>query len=242
MARWRGWWRFANIEQLTTFVLITFLTILFTSLLAYSTVYGREDLANNISFIKTEGEVLGERVGPWFQYFFWFIGAFSLFAAALGIVDYTSRLAADVLKTCYLRDANESKIYAGPGLGPGRDRHRGAAPRVRAQPIVLLVISAVVGGFMMFIYSGLLILINRKILPAPIRVRGCGWPADLVDPAVRHAVGAHLPAPRSASCSAASWEWPTRPTPPPLPSHPPPLASPSPRFGHLRLISALCSR
>ena len=25
---------------------------------------------------------------------------------------------------------------------------------------------------MMFIYSGLLILINRKILPAPIRVRG----------------------------------------------------------------------
>ena len=40
MARWRGWWKFANIEQLTTFVLITFLTILFTSLLAYSTVYG----------------------------------------------------------------------------------------------------------------------------------------------------------------------------------------------------------
>ena len=41
MARWRGWWRFANIEQLTTFVLITFLTILFTSLLAYSTVFGQ---------------------------------------------------------------------------------------------------------------------------------------------------------------------------------------------------------
>ena len=40
------------------------------------------------------------------------------------------------------------------------------------QPIVLLVIAAVVGGFMMFIYSGLLILINRRILPEPIRVRG----------------------------------------------------------------------
>ena len=37
---------------------------------------------------------------------------------------------------------------------------------------MLLVIAAVVGGFMMFIYSGLLILINRKILPAPIRIRG----------------------------------------------------------------------
>jgi hypothetical protein len=171
MTRWQGWWKFANLEQIFTFVLITFLTILFTSLLAYSTVFGREDLENNISFIRTEGEVLGERVGSWFTYFFWIIGSFSLFAAALGIVDYTSRMAADVLKTSYARGANESKMYAGLvwgliGIGIvvlliGFD-----------QPIVLLVIAAVVGGFMMFIYSGLLILINRRTLPAPIRIRG----------------------------------------------------------------------
>jgi hypothetical protein len=171
LRRWHGWWRFANIEQLTTFVLITFVTILFTSLLAYSTVYGRPGLENNIGFLETEGQVLGERVGTWFQYLFWAVGAFSLFAAALGIVDYTSRLAADVVKTSYARDASESKIYAGLVWGLvligivvlllGFD-----------QPIVLLVISAVVGGFMMFLYSGLLILINRKILPQPIRIRG----------------------------------------------------------------------
>jgi vacuolar-type H+-ATPase subunit I/STV1 len=53
------------------------------------------------------------------------------------------------------------------------------APRIRSrpatshsQPIVLLDISAVVGGFMMFLYSGLLILINRRTLPGPIRIRG----------------------------------------------------------------------
>ena len=171
MTRWKGWWKFANLEQIFTFVLITFLTILFTSLLAYSTVFGREGLANNIGFIQTEGEVLAERVGSWFKYFFWIIGSFSLFAAALGIVDYTSRMAADVLKTSYARQANESKMYAGLvwgliGIGIivlliGFD-----------QPIVLLVIAAVVGGFMMFIYSGLLILINRRTLPAPIRIRG----------------------------------------------------------------------
>ena len=96
----------------------------------------------------------------WFKYFFWIIGSFSLFAAALGIVDYTSRLAADMLKTSYAREANESTMFAGlvwglVGVGiivlvAGFD-----------QPIVLLVIFAVVGGFMMFIYSGLLILINR---------------------------------------------------------------------------------
>jgi hypothetical protein len=171
LSRWRGWWKFANVEQLMTFVLITFVTILFTSLLAYSTVFGREGLANNIGFLETEGQVLGERAGTWFQYLFWAIGAFSLFAAALGIVDYTSRLAADVVKTSYARDANESKIYAGLVWGLV-----GIGIVVLligfSQPLVLLVISAVVGGFMMFLYSGLLILVNRRILPAPIRVRG----------------------------------------------------------------------
>jgi hypothetical protein len=134
-------------------------------------VYGRDDVENSIAFIKTEGEVLGERVGPWFQYFFWFIGAFSLFAAALGIVDYTSRLAADVIKTSYKRDADESKVYAVLVWGL---IVIGIIVLLLgfSQPIVLLVISAVVGGFMMFIYSGLLILINRKSLPAPIRVKG----------------------------------------------------------------------
>jgi hypothetical protein len=171
LSRWRGWWRFANIEQLSTFVVITFLTIVFTSLLSYATVFGREDLPNDVSFIQIEGQVLGERVGSWFMYFFWFVGAFSLFSAALGIVDYTARMAADVIKTSYARNSNESKVYARfvwglaaigiVVLAVGFD-----------QPIVLLVISAVVGGFMMAIYSGLLILVNRRILPAPIRIRG----------------------------------------------------------------------
>ena len=98
----------------TTFVLITFVTILFTSLLAYSTVFGRDGLENDIGFLQTEGEVLGERVGSWFQYFFWVIGAFSLFAAALGIVDYTSRLAADVIKTV-VRAARPTRARCTPG-------------------------------------------------------------------------------------------------------------------------------
>ncbi|WP_250034193.1 Nramp family divalent metal transporter [Paractinoplanes maris] len=171
LRRWRGWWKFANIEQLTTFVLITFITILFTSLLAYSTVFGRDGLENGIGFLEIEGQVLADRVGSWFQYLFWIIGAFSLFAAALGIVDYTSRLAADVIKTSYARHANESKVYAGLVWGLVLI---GILVLIAgfSQPIVLLVISAVVGGFMMFLYSGLLILINRRILPGPIRVRG----------------------------------------------------------------------
>jgi hypothetical protein len=169
--RWRSWWRFANIEQLATFVLITFISIFFTSLLAYSTVFGAEGLPDDIGFLEVEGEALKDTVAPWFGTFFWVIGAFSLFAAALGIVDYTCRLVADVIKTSYAREANESKLYFGLVWGIviigivelliGID-----------QPLVLIVISACVGGVMMFIYSGLLILTNRKILSGDLRIRG----------------------------------------------------------------------
>jgi hypothetical protein len=179
LARWQRWWRFANVEQLSTFVLITFITITFTSLLAYATVYGEEGLANSIDFVRREGEVLTERVGYWFGALFWFIGAFSLFAAATGIVDYTSRLAADVLRTSYLKDANESRLYFRLVWGLVVI---GIVVLLAGltQPLVLLVISACVGGLMMFMYSLLLLMLNRRVLipeirPAPSRVAALVW-------------------------------------------------------------------
>jgi hypothetical protein len=170
MARWRRWWKVANTEQAVTFAAISFITIVFMSMLAYSTVFGQEGLANSVAFLEAEGEALKVAVAPWFGTLFWVIGALSLFAAAMGIVDYTSRLAADVLKTSYLRSHSESRMYFALVWGLvaigclilliGFD-----------QPLVLLVISACVGGGMMFIYSILLLVLNRKVLPEAIRIR-----------------------------------------------------------------------
>ncbi|GAB3833510.1 Nramp family divalent metal transporter [Kribbella italica] len=171
LARWKRWWKFANLEQALTFVLITVLTILFTSMLAHATLFGDASVKNNISFLKIEGVNLQALVGGWFGYLFWAIGAFSLFAAAAGIVDYTSRLASDMIKARYLRESavTESKLYFWLVWGlvafgilvllAGLD-----------QPLVLLVISACTAGTMMFVYSGLLWWMNSRALPAPIRI------------------------------------------------------------------------
>ena len=43
---------------------------------------------------------------------------------------------------------------------------------IQSQPLILLIISASIGGFMMFVYSGLLILINRRSLPPSVRITG----------------------------------------------------------------------
>jgi hypothetical protein len=172
LARWRRWWWFANVEQTFTFALVSILTICVTSMLAHSTLFGVPDLPSSVAFLRIEGVRLQAAVGPWFGVLFWATGAFSLFSAAMGITDYTSRLAADVLKSTYLRDAaiSESMLYFWLVWGLvaigcsilllGLD-----------QPLALLVVSACVGGTMMFMYSGMLILLNRRALPAPIRVR-----------------------------------------------------------------------
>jgi hypothetical protein len=172
LARWRQWWRFANVEQAWTFAMVSFVTIALMSMLAYSTVFGRRGLENSIAFLQVEGQVLQDVVGTWFGVLFWVIGALALFASAMGIVDYTSRLASDTIKTIYLRDrpVSENRVYfvvvwamavIGSGiLLAGLD-----------QPLILLVFSACFAAVMMFVYSILLIILNRRALPEAIKVR-----------------------------------------------------------------------
>ena len=175
LERWNQWWRTANIEQTVTFWFICIFSIITFSVLAYSTVFGQNLSEDpNLDFIEAEGNALKEIVGPWFGTFFWIFGSLSLALVALGVLDYVARLIADVLKTLYLTDNTtwtESRIYFGGVWGmitlgslillSGFD-----------QPVVLLVLAACLSGGVMFVYSILLIQLNRKALPDAIKVSG----------------------------------------------------------------------
>jgi hypothetical protein len=176
LGRWRVWWQRANVEQLVSFALIGAVTIIVFSLVAYSTVYRNPDLpdSSGFDFIALEGQVLDDAVGSWFGTLFLAIGAVSLFAAALGIVDYVARLIADVVHAGYTRHRagwTESRIYFGAVwclvvvgssiLLLGFD-----------QPLVLVTISTVLGGGIMFVYTCLLVVTNRRYLPSAIALRG----------------------------------------------------------------------
>ena len=91
--RFKGWFKVANREQLVSFWGICIASIVVFSVLAYSTVYGKNisDEAD-FTFIQAEGEVLKDVVGPWFGTFFWIFGTISLVLVALGVVDYVARL------------------------------------------------------------------------------------------------------------------------------------------------------
>ncbi|NIJ12912.1 hypothetical protein FHU38_003256 [Saccharomonospora amisosensis] len=174
MRRWRGWWKVANIEQFITFFVIGVLSLVILSVLAYSTLPVGEVGAQDLDFLRVEGQALQDSVAPWFGTAFWAAATVALFSTNLGIIDYTCRLVADQLKVNALKDSqfwSESKIYAAfvwlmilvgsVILMSGVD-----------QPFLLVVISSSIAGVQMFIYSGLLMLLNRKALPKPLRISG----------------------------------------------------------------------
>jgi hypothetical protein len=174
MRRWRGWWRVANKEQFITFFLIGVTSLIVLSVLTYATVGVGADLGEDFGFIQAEGAALGDQIAPWFETAFFICGTIALFSTNLGILDYTSRLIADQLKVSRMSEStfwSESKIYFAAVwtmivfgcivLLSGLE-----------QPLLLLVISSSIAGVMMFIYSILLIQLNRRALPHEIKIRG----------------------------------------------------------------------
>lgn len=171
--RWRGWWRVANWEQFLSFFVIGAVSIVLMSLLAYSTVFGRE-VGAGFDFLRVEGETLQSAVAPWFGTLFWIIGALTLLGAALGVLEYVGRITSDALKVEFLRESQfwtESKIYF---TVVWAEIFFGSAILLSGinQPLVLVIISAVLSGGVMFVYSILLIQLNRSVLPEPMKLGG----------------------------------------------------------------------
>lgn len=171
--RWHGWWKVANQEHLVFFLLLGFAIIATLSALSAATVY-EMDLGEGFDFIRTQGRVLGEEVGPWFRDLFWISGAVILFATNLGILDHLGRLIADILKANWLADReswSESKLYV---VVVWVEIVAGSVILLFAldAPLGLMVTAGAAGGVVMFVYSALLIRLNRTALPEAIRLRG----------------------------------------------------------------------
>ncbi|HKH12224.1 MAG TPA: Nramp family divalent metal transporter [Rubrobacter sp.] len=173
MRRWRGWWKVANQEQILTFYILGLLTLIGLSVLVNSTLGLSSNATSDISFVQREANVLGQQIAPWFEIFFYAAGFAVLLSTNIGVVDYVSRLTADSLKVSFLRESgfwSESKIYITVVwlmclVGA-------AIIWTGIEPLALLVIAATGGGFAMFFYSALLMRLNSKHLPEPIKLRG----------------------------------------------------------------------
>jgi hypothetical protein len=170
--RWGKWWRVANLEHFVLFFLLGFIVIAILSALSAATVF-EMDLGQGLDFIRSEGQALG-RIGPWLRNLFWVTGAVILFSTNLGILDHLGRLIADIVKSNWLSGRSawtESKLYV---IVVWVEIVVGSMILLLAfeAPLLLMVIAGSIGGVVMFVYSALLIRLNRRALPQAIRLRG----------------------------------------------------------------------
>ncbi|MDN5843892.1 MAG: Nramp family divalent metal transporter [Alcaligenaceae bacterium] len=178
MNRWKGWWRVADREQFITFFILGLLAIMLFMMLSFTYV-GVGSTAQNFDFVRLLGESLNLKVGTWAGPAFWFIGVVVLLSTNLTVVDMIGRIVADIVKTNWLRDSQawtESRLYltivwlmvifGSVILLAGVN-----------QPLLLLVIASALNGLVMFVYSVLLIKLNRGMLPKAIGLGGVRYAA-----------------------------------------------------------------
>lgn len=173
LRRWRGWWKVADREQFITFFVLGLLAILLFMTLAYTYV-GVGSTAQNFDFIRLLGESLNEQAGSMVGPLFWFTGVVVLLSTNLTVIDMIGRIVAEIAKTNWLRESTtwtESRMYF---LVVWAMVVFGSLILLTGvkQPLLLLIIASALNGLVMFVYSVLLIKLNRGMLPQSIGLKG----------------------------------------------------------------------
>ena len=176
LRRWKDWWGAANREHLLNFYLLSVLSLMMLSLIAYATTQGAPGLEKGFGFIRAEGRFIGDRYGPWMQHAFHWMGIAILLTTELGLLDACARISTDIIKVNWLRDSEvwtDSRLYFlllwGQILLGCAILLAGLVVPGLAQPLVLLVLSAALNGGVMLIYSLLLLWMNSRVLGGTLR-------------------------------------------------------------------------
>jgi hypothetical protein len=177
--RWSAWWKVANTEHLLTFWFIGALLLVSLCVLVFSSIGVQENIGTDLAFVQDWGKAMGELIAPWFEEFFFVAGFVMLLSTNIGIMDYVGRITGDSLKVTVLRDSefwSESKLYVTVvwfmAIGGTLLIWTGI------QPIVLLLLSASGGFFVMAAYSTLLNFLNRRHLPEYAKLKG--WRSPVI--------------------------------------------------------------
>lgn len=196
-ARWKQWWKAANMEHFLSFFLTCLACLVLLSLISYSLFYdaqgqlleGMGKFGEGMNFIWGQATLLEAKLGGTFKLMFLLMGTAILLTTELGVLDATARISADILKVNYLRENEHwslSKLYYvflwGEILLGSAILLYGSINPQFSQPLFLIKTSAAMNGGVMFLYSMILLYMNSKILSrsistSPLRFVAMVWAA-----------------------------------------------------------------
>jgi len=162
----RLWWKRINTEHLLLFWATGAFTMLMLMLLSYSTVYGISGVDSSINFVISEALVFSEKTIPFVGTFFLIMASVMLFGTQFSVLGSNARIMCEnliILNSKRFRVSSISKyfyrflwlqILAGIGI----------FALGFTEPLALVVVGAVLNAVSMFIYTGMILHLNKTVL------------------------------------------------------------------------------
>jgi hypothetical protein len=178
LARWRTWWRRANVEHTLSFWLLCLVSLCLTCLITFSLLSPGAAVGEDFAFLADQAARLAQRFGEPARHAFLAAGVAVLLSTELALLDAVSRVAADVIHVS-ASHASAGWLRRVGALGLSRTYFGivwalvGFGCAVIAwglhQPLALIVLSASLNAVVMFLYSGLLLWLNLRSFRGPLR-------------------------------------------------------------------------
>ncbi len=183
--RWRGWMHYMRVDQGVIFLLLGFLTLFLLSVNAYAVLTPRGIVPDGLDIAVVQANIFGEQWGSFGFHLFLAMAFLMLFSVMWAIIDAVTRIVSDIIYTNahagpltryfgWAKKVSLGRLYYCVILGVVA---AGALLIPVEQPLTLLIISGVLGGLTMALYTPLLIYLNNVKLPKPLRP---GWFINLV--------------------------------------------------------------
>lgn len=177
MKKWRGWMRFVKIDQGIIFWFLGFITLVLLSVNAYAVLTPLGLVPEGLDVAVVQAKIFGEHWGPFGYNLFLVMAFLMLFSVMWTVIDALTRIMSDILYTNCRVGPFSKYLTKFSGVSVSKLYYFiitavviiGAILIPLKQPLTLLVISAVLGGLTMAIYTPFLIYLNNFRLPKPLR-------------------------------------------------------------------------
>jgi hypothetical protein len=169
--RWRAWFAHLQRDQILFFWFLNTLTILLFIFGALAVLHARGLVPGEENLVWDEAAILGSIWGGPGRTLFLVIGLACLLSTQLTLVDGVARSIADIVHTAYPASrARPTSWWYGVSAAVWMVLGCALTYLWERLPAVLFLLSAgFFGGIAMAIYCPLTLLVNRRLLPAPMR-------------------------------------------------------------------------
>jgi hypothetical protein len=171
LLRFRQWWKRINVEHAIVFWFTGALTMILLSLLAFATVHKVSGVETSINFVIQEAGVIGTKTNDIFRIIFLGLASLMLFGTQFSVIGSNSRIMSENLAILNQKRFKVEKLSIFFYIFLWVQILAGVVIFALGftEPLNLVIIGAVLNAISMFIYSGMILILNHNLLQTPLR-------------------------------------------------------------------------